>query len=199
MGIFKEFDDDLDVRNAIQYAEDHFQDFLQARDNPHELVYTTYAHSLGIASPSLVNYRVIGGHTRGRILKKPVKEGDRYNMIVYGEDRRPVSVTHVNEFGRRETYFFFDLDGYSWAMELRESDNPLYNGKHPYGEVFKWRYDSRGRIEHLAEISNGHSSITEKYEYLDDGSCVCHMYYYVPGRSGSSKDIPAGFKGSPMD
>ena len=199
-GIFKEFDDELDVRNAIQYAEDHFQEFLQARDNPDKVVYTSFANWLGMASPSLVNYRVIGGHNRGHILKKkPEKQGARYNMIVYGEDGRPISIIHVNEFGKHESYFSFDLDGYRWAMELHESDNPYYNGKHRYGDVFKWQYDSQGRIAYLAEISPGHSSMTEKYEYLEDGSCICHMYYYVPGRSSSSKDIPAGFKGSPMD
>lgn len=194
-----EFDKELDVRDAIRFAEDHFRDFLHARENPHKVKYTTAANWLGIESPSLVDYRVIGGHTRGRILKKAVKDGDRYNVIGYDAEERPLFITHVNEFGRRETKFFFDLQGYRWAMELHESDNPFYNGKHRYGDVYKFRYDELGRIVYFATINPGHSSRTEKYEYMDDASIICHMYYYIPGRSGSDKSIPSGFKGSPMD
>ena len=195
--LFAEFDKELDTADAIRYAEEHFQDFISVRDNAYKTVYTTYGNWLGIASPSLVDYRVIGGHKRGRLLKKPVKEGDRYNKIVYGEDGRPVSVTHVNEFGTQNTYFFFDFGNFTWAIELNESDNPNYNGKHLYGNIFKYSYDSFGHITYLAEISPG-SIRLERYEYLDDASIVCHMYYYVPNLSGSHKSIPAGFKGSPM-
>ena len=180
--LFAEFDKELDTADAIRYAEEHFQDFISVQDNAYKTVYTTYGNWLGIASPSLVDYRVIGGHKRGRLLKKPVKEGDRYNKIVYGEDGRPVSVTHVNEFGTQNTYFFFDFGNFTWAIELNESDNPNYNGKHLYGNIFKYSYDSFGHITYLAEISPG-SIRLERYEYLDDASIVCHMYYYVPNLS----------------
>jgi len=143
-------------------------------------------------------YRVIGGHNRGRVLKT-VKAGSAYNRIAYGPDGRPVSITIVNEFGKCDTKYFFDFEGYSWAMELHESDNPYYHGKHRYGDVFKFQCDSKGRIAYYASIAPGHSSRVEKYEYMDDGLIVCHMFYYVLGRSGSNKSIPAGFKGSPMD
>lgn len=39
-----EFDKELDVRDAIRFAEDHFRDFLHARENPHKVKYTTAAN-----------------------------------------------------------------------------------------------------------------------------------------------------------
>lgn len=195
--IFPEFDAQMDVSEAINYAEEHFNDFITARTNAAKKVYTTRGYELGIACPSLVKHRVVGGHKRGRIMKRTPDEGENYCIIGYDTDDKPLFFTSVNSFGTAETNFFFELKGYIWAMELHECDDPYYNGKHCYGDIYKFRYDSKGRIEYYAVISPS-SVISEKYEYSDDSDIICHFYYYVPNRTGCYRNIPAGFENSPM-
>lgn len=198
--VFREFDLELNVSAAIEYAEEHFEDLLKTRETPAKTVYTTYAYDLGIACPSLVTHRVIGGNKRGRILKRTPEKGDDYCIIGYDENNKPLFFTFVNSFDRRETEFFFDFDGFTWAMELYESDDPDDddNGKHIYGEMYKYRYDDKGRIEYFASIECRSSIRCEKYEYPKDGDIICHYYHYIPGLNGSSRNIPAGYEHSPM-
>lgn len=195
--IFPKFDRELNVTAAVQYAEEHFNDFIYAREHAARTVFTTQGYELGIACPSLIKHRVVGGHKRGRIMKRTPEKGDGYCIIGYDGSGRPLFFTDVNSFDTRETEFFFDFDGFTWAMELYECDDPEDNGKHFYGTVYKFRYDGMGRIEYYAAINRG-SLFAEKYEYPEDGDIICHSYYYVPGLSGSNRNIPAGYEHSPM-
>lgn len=195
--IFPEFDSEMDVTAAVQYAEEHFNDFIYAREHAAERVFTTRGYELGIACPSLIKHRVIGGHKRGRIIKRTPEKGEAYCIIGYDSNGKPLFFTDVNSLDTRTTEFFFDFDGFTWAMELHESDDPKYNGKHSYGIVYKFRYDSMGRIEYYASIDNV-SIFSEKYQYPCEGDIICHFYYYVPHRNGCSRNIPAGYENSPM-
>ena len=62
--------------------------------------------------------------------------------------------------------------------------------------------DERGRLSGLYYIC-GHDTASieaEEYDYseYDNGIINCTFSYYVEGRSGASKDIPTGFKNSPL-
>lgn len=200
--LFAEFDEEIEsIDAAIKYAEEHIDEFAAKRDNCAKTVYTTLGYDLGIACPSLVNHRVIGGNKRGRIIKEK-NEKDGYCMIGYDENNAPVHFTHINPFGTENAYFFFEYNGYTWAVNLwASSDSKVggYYGKFARGDVSKYCYDDKGRILYYAQISN-YSIMSNKYEYPDDAAdpIICRFYYYVPYANGSDKSIPSGHEHSPM-
>ncbi len=197
--LFIEFDNEIENgKNIIKYAEEHIDEFVTRREKCARTVYTTLGYELGIACPSLINHRVIGGHKRGRIIKeKNEKEG--YCEIGYDENNMPVHFTYINSFGTEDAYFFFEYGGYHWAVNLYGRKDSSYYGQYAHGDVYKYCYDEKGRILYYAKIS-GASITSNKYEYSDDEneSIICHFYHYVPRLKDSDKSVPAGYEHSPM-
>ena len=166
---------------ASEYAQKHITEIIEtAYQNCAKKIYTTRSDELGIACPSLVNHRVIGGHKKGRILKA-IPEKAAYCEIGYDCDDRPLYFKSVNEFRTEFTYFFFEYGGAFWAMELEmKAKNELYRSV-PTHKLKKFYYDEKDRIKFYAEMDTWGFAIANMYEYPDDAEkpIICNFYYYV--------------------
>ena len=175
---------DAEIRScfpASEYAQEHIGEIIEtAYQNCVRKVYTTRADELGIACPSLVNHRVIGGKKRGRILKTP-PDNAAYCEIGYDCDEKPLYFKSVNEFRTEFTYFFFEYGGAVWAMEMEMlAKGELYRSI-PSHKLKKFYYDEKRRIKFYAEMATYGFAIANMYEYPDDETkpIICHFYYYV--------------------
>ena len=166
---------------ASEYAQEHIEKIIEAAyQNCVRKVYTTRADELGIACPSLVNHRVIGGNKKGRILKA-IPEKAAYCEIGYDGDDTPLYFKSVNEFRTEFTYFFFEYGGAVWAMEMEMfAKGELYRSI-PTHKLKKFYYDDKDRIKFYAVMDTFGFAIANMYEYPDDETkpIICHFYYYV--------------------
>lgn len=166
---------------AVEYAQDNIEEIIDsAYQNSVRRGYTTRADELGIACPSLINHRVIGGQKRGRVLKS-IPEKDAYCEIGYDCNDKPLYFKSVNEFRTEFTYFFFEYGGAVWAMELEMiAKGELYRSV-PAHKLKKYYYDEKGRIKLYAEMDTLGFAIVNMYEYPEeaDKPVICHFYYYV--------------------
>ncbi len=201
VNLFEKYDKIISsIENAKKYAEEHFGEILERAESADKTVLTSYANWLGLADPSLINHRVVRGSKRGRIIKEIPEDGE-HTKILY-KDGKLAAVRSYNSFGTESSYFFFEFEGFVWAVPIfagKEDKKYYYYGKASYGECFRLKYDENGRIISRYMIS-GISLIGEEYEYPEDENepIKCVGYYYVSGLSGSSKSIPAGYENSPM-
>ena len=166
---------------AITYAQEHVEEIIAAAyQDCVRKVFTTRGSDLGIACPSLVNHRVIGGHKKGRILKS-IPEKDAYCEIGYDSDQKPLYFKSVNEYRSEDTYFFFVFDNAIWAMEMESIyKNEVHRRVMPH-RMKKSVYDEKGRILFYAEIESYGFALANLYEYPADATepIICHFYYYV--------------------
>ena len=166
---------------ASEYAREHLEEIIEtAYQNCVRKVYTTRGDGLGIACPSLVNHRVIGGHKKGRVLKD-IPEKAAYCEIGYGCDDKPLYFKSVNEFRMEFTYFFFEFGGAFWAMELEMAAKGELHRSVPSHKLKKFYYDEKDRIQFYAEMDTYGFAIANLYEYPEDAAkpIICHFYYYV--------------------
>ncbi len=153
-------------------------------------VITTQGYDLGIICPSLVRHIVIGGHKKGRIVKT-IPEGKSYQIISYDADGKPIAFRSGNKFGIQNAYFFFQYGEFIWAADMNEK------GSMPYSRLHRIRYDAQGRILSFYTIEKTFL-FGEEYAYAESKPIECLYYNYVPNRFHTSKDVPAGYEGSPM-
>lgn len=186
----------IDCIPAADYANKHVEEIIEhAYQNTVQKVYTTFANELGLASPDLINHRVIGGAKRGKVIKK-IPEGRGYCEIGYDSDERPLYFKQINEFGSVDTNFIFLFEDTYYAMNLER----IYSGKviralEPFPRIIKFSFDEKGRIAYYAhEISIplgslGASIIANEYKYpsTEDELVSCHSYYYVTHISKDGK------------
>lgn len=195
--LFVKFDEQIaSIAAAKDYAEKHFDELVEKMNSCAKTVYTTYCYELGIACPSLVNHRVIGNHKRGRVIRR-IKENDSHCTIGYDENNKPVYFAWPD---RSDIYLFFEYDGYHWAVQLYTDPESKYYRRCSHGDVYKYCYDSKGRILYYASIVDDHSIMANYYEYPqnEEEPVICRFYDYLPHLNKSSKDIPAGYEHSPM-
>lgn len=179
--LFEWFDSEISsCKPAIKYAEENLELIItSAYQNSTRKVHTTHGYELGIACPSLINHRVIGGHKKGRIIKKIPKDAT-YCEIGYDAEDKPLYFKEINEFGTESTNFFFDYQGYIWVMDMElYAKGELYRCVSEHG-IKKYRYDEQGRIQFYAEVYPYGSLDANVYQYPDDPEqpIICHYYRY---------------------
>ncbi len=190
--LFERFDGDiLSVEKVRKYIKENAGAIIRAASEKCvKTVMTTRSYELGIACPSLVNHRVIGGHKRGRVIRKK-PENDAYTLIGYDSDGKPLFHNVINEYGSEDKYYFFDFDGYTWAVGICDDENSKSFGEmRPYGHTYKWQYDEQGRISYYASMEfinfdtlNDTFSgrvMANIYEYPEDAGepVICRFYDY---------------------
>lgn len=191
--LFHQFDAIIESRAAaIAHAEGQATLLQQREQNADHRVITTLAYDLGSVCPSPIRHKVISGNKRGRVIKE-IPEGENYTVISFDASHQPVAFRPVNRFGTREAHYFFEYNGFEWAVALSDE-----KGKETFSTVYRIEREN-GRLRSFYCIERS-SLIGEEYSYPQqaDAPVICHFYYYVPHLSNSSKDIPAGFEGSPM-
>ena len=199
----------LDCIPAFDYAKEHAEEIVEtAYKNTVRKVYTTNGDDLGIASPDIINHRVIGGSKKGKVIKS-VPEGKSYCEIGYDADDKPLYYKHINTFGREDTEFIFEYDGNFYALTLEDCfDGKRSVGYKAFSKPIKYRFDELGRIAFYAieisvpkggdyqpkvsmfgDLSNFAHIIANYYEYPDSDvdSITCHHYYYVTHMSRDGK------------
>ena len=190
---FTKFDEILAVRDEVlDYADGLNPELQRAEQCAAKQVITTQGYDLGIVCPSLVRHIVIGGHKKGKIIKT-IPEGKSYQIISYDADGNPIAYRYGNQFGLRDAHFFFPYKGFIWAAQMGK------NGRLPYdGPLHRMQYDAQGRILSYYTIERSYLC-GEEYTYPEDGSIECLFYRYLPNKCGTSKDVSAGYEGSPME
>lgn len=192
--LFERFDRILESYGpAVEYAEKHFKELRKREENATKKVMTSLCYSLGIACPSLIIHKVVRGNKRGRIIKEiPKGEDCNYSIISYDEKGNPVAIRPYNKWGTQDAEYFYEFDGYMWAVELLD-----HSGK-GCSTLYRMLFEN-GRIRSYYEMEPFHLW-GEEYEYPEDESkpIRCIRYRYVPGRVETSKDVPAGQEHSPM-
>lgn len=180
---------------AVKYAQENIKEIIsRAYQDCVRKVYTTLGYDLGIACPSLINHRVIGGHKKGRVVKE-IPQNANYCEIGYNQDDAPLYFKMINTFGTQDTYFFFDYGGSVWAMEMEMiAKSGVYRSVSPH-KIKKYQYDDNKRVKFYAEMYAPHKSFGEAglrgnilvnvYEYPEDEEkpIICHLYDYAASLS----------------
>lgn len=188
--LFERFDNDiLSVEAVSEYIRENAAEIIKAAEEKRaKRVMTSLSYELGLACPSLVNHRVIGGHKKGRIIKKIPKE-DSYTLIDYDSEGRPLCYNVINKFGTESKYFFFEFDGYTWAVSIYD-DGKNFGQIVPHGCFYRWGYDECRRIAYYAKMDYVHIDrvsgsfsgrvMANIYEYPEnDGEpIICRFYDY---------------------
>ena len=163
-------------------------------------VLSTYTHGLGIVSPSKMTKYIIRNYKSGRVIKT-VKPGQLYEAAYYDNEDNPLAVESYSQLSpdggytqRSETRYFVNYGGSVWTAFFSES-GLIYN------EHYKIVYDDDHRLKGLYRINAGNSLqvMAEEYDYSEIEQCIvtCLFTDYTGRASGTSKDIPIGYKGSP--
>lgn len=161
---------------ALRYAEAHLDEIIgSAYSRTVRKVFTTPGYDLGIACPSLINHRVIGGNKKGKVIKT-LPENAGYSEIAYDSDDKPLYYKNINKFGTEQTYFFFDYGGAVWVMDMEAKYN---DGTRRYvsdSKIKKYDYDEKGRIRFYAELARFGFASVNFYEYPDEPEqpIICH-------------------------
>ncbi len=166
---------------AMDFAREHLNEIIDsAYQNCVRKVWTTQGYDLGIANPDLILHRVIGGRKKGRIVKK-IPQNANYSEIGYDKDGAPLYFKNINIYGSEDTYFFFQYDGFTWAMELESVNRGETRRRISTYNIKKFCFDEKGRIHSYADISRSGSAIVTVYEYPEEPEqpIICHFYYYV--------------------
>ena len=189
--LFERFDDIIRCKDeVIRYADGLCGQLHEAEDHAARKVITTLGYDLGIACPSPLRHIVVGGNKKGKVIGN-IPEKDNYQIISYDKDGAPIAFRSGNKFGIKDAYFFFSYNGYTWAVEMNE------NGCTSYTKLYRMEYDKAGRLLSFYIIEN-YFLDGEEYTYPEGKPAECLHYYYVPNRSHTAKDVPAGYEGSPM-
>ena len=163
-------------------------------------VMSTYGHGLGIVSPSRMTKYIIRNYKCGRVIKN-VKPGQLYKVAYYDREDSPLAVESYSQLSpdggytqRSETKYFVNYGGSVWTVLFSESGMICY-------EHYKIVYDDDHRLKGLYKINAGNSLqvMAEEYDYseIGQGIVTCIFTDYVGRASGTSKDIPIGYKGAP--
>lgn len=193
--LFERFDKILESYDStVKYAEEHFEELRDSEQNAAKKVMTTLGYDLGIACPSLIIHKIVRGNKKGRIIKEiPKGKECNYNIISYDKEAKPVAIRPYNKWGAQDATYFFQYEGYIWAVCLYDN-----SGKGTCSDLYRMLYEN-GRIQSFYIMGKSHLW-GEEYEYPQDEAepIRCKRYYYVPNRVETSKDIPAGHEHSPM-
>lgn len=183
------------------YACYHLEEFKTEFENKKcRKVMSTYGRGLGIASPSKMTKYIIKNYKSGRVIKS-VKPGQLYKVTYYDSEDSPLAIESYSQISpdggytqRSETRYFVNYGDSIWTALFSES-GLIYN------EHYKIKYDDNHRLKGLYQINAGNSLqvMAEEYDYseIEKGIVTCLFTDYVGKASGTSKDIPIGYKGSP--
>lgn len=161
-------------------------------------VISTYSSGLGIASPSKMTKFIIGKYKCGRIIKN-VKPGQMYKVTYFDSEGFPLAIENYGSVSRNDkkntTEYFVKYDNAIWTAWYTEGNVILLS------EHYKIVYDDKQRLKGFYKMDTGLSLqvMAEEYDYseIESGIVTCLFTDYVGKSSGSSKDIPIGYKGSP--
>ncbi len=105
-----------------------------------------------------------------------------------------MAVRPYNKWGAQDAKYFFQYDGYIWAVRLYD-----HSGEGIHSDLYRMLYED-GKIRSFYIIGGYHHLWGEEYEYPENESepIRCLRYSYVPTRVDTSKDVPAGQEHSPM-
>lgn len=194
-----ELSDQCDVFH--EYAWDHLEEFIaELEQRKCRKVISTYGRELGIASPSRMTKYIVRKHKSGKVIKN-VKPGQLYKVTYFDSEGFPLAVESYDaishndgEVGRSGTRYFVKYGDSVWTAWFSERGG-LFN------EHYKIVYDDEQRLKGFYRMNAGNSLqvMAEEYDYseIESGIVTCLFTYYVGRLSGSSKDIPIGYKGSP--
>ncbi len=184
-----------------EYAWNHFEEFLtELEQNKYRKIISTYGSDLGIASPSKMTKYIVKKHKCGRVIKN-VKPGQLYKVTYFDSNDFPLAVESYDvispnnaDVEKSGTRYFVKYGNAVWTAWFSESGG-LFN------EHFKIVYDDKQRLKGFYKMNAGNSLqvMAEEYDYseIESGVVTCIFTYYVGRLSGSSKDVPIGYKGSP--
>ncbi|MDE6592507.1 MAG: hypothetical protein K2K57_05520 [Oscillospiraceae bacterium] len=185
---------------------DKYAEFIKAKENCAYVKYATFFRGLGVVSPSKFTKHIIGGYKRGRIIKNNADK-KFVNKIYYDRNNMPVCIECFCGFDKNDPgvkipvheTFFTEYNGCRWTVSYFTESKKIFKDFDCYKIAEK-----DGRLLGLYELEcSGETAIisSEEYDYsdIDDKVIWCTYSNYVEGLSGSSKDIPPGFKHSPME
>ncbi len=195
---YVEFDSLMEEGNEVlKYMMDHQKEIVSHADTAkyHE-VYTSLADDLGILSPSLIAEIVTGGYRKGRKLKQKPK-GKGYCLYEFDSVNKPLRLFRFTDEDHLDViYYFIDYNNTLFAVPCYVSDKDK-NLLEIY-PTYMYRMEYRdGRIYRFSSIDSC-SLWHEVYEYVSNDYVECKNHYYVPELHGSSKSVPPGWPGSPM-
>ncbi|MCI8509637.1 MAG: hypothetical protein K2J90_00410 [Lachnospiraceae bacterium] len=181
---------------AVEYAEKHFEQLHDREKKAVKNVITSLGYGLGIACPSLIVHRVVGGNKKGVVIKEAPK-GKEYNVISYDKKENPIAVRSYDKFGTQDAYYFYKLGEYIWAVKLDD-----HTGKAALCDIYRILFQNR-KIKSYYEICLTpyvDSLWGEEYEYPEDESISvrCRQYSYTKEKVQILKDIPVGLECSPL-
>lgn len=161
-------------------------------------VISTYYCGLGIASPSKMTKFIIGKYKCGRIIKN-VKPGQIYKATYFDSDNFPLAIESYGSVSHNDkkntTRYFVKYDNATWTACYTEGNVILLS------EHYKIVYDDKQRLKGFYQMDAGLSLqvMAEEYDYseIESGIVTCLFTDYIGKLSGSSKNIPIGYKGSP--
>lgn len=187
-----------------RYVSSHYYDIVSdAEARKAVKVLSSYSSGLGIASPSKLTNHIVKKYKSGRIIKQP-KPSQLYKAIYYDSEGQPVAIESFDKLrsdgelnGKTKTRYFIPYGGAVWTAWFWGEKNVI-----PDNEHHKIVYDDKNRLKGFYTIGCGpvsHWVSAEEYDHSEIGSGIvtCIFTYYVEHLSGSSKDIPIGYKGSP--
>lgn len=197
-----------------QFRDDMLKKYVGELENAHDRcirkVISTFGRGLGIASPSKFTKYMIGKHSPGRIIKT-IKPHTPYQICYYDKNNLPVymesydfpSQDDPNVMKRTGITYFISYDNDIWTAYFNAYKKDKINVESMLSGNYKIVRDERGSLRGLYYICGHDTAIiyAEEYDYseYDNGIINCTFSYYVEGRSGASKDIPTGFKNSPLE
>lgn len=184
-----------------EYAWYHLEEFqTELEQKKCKKVISTYFSGLGIASPSKMTKFIIGKYKCGRIIKN-VKPGQMYKVTYFDNEGFPIAIESYDSISRNSEYL--EKSGTRYFVKYGDSvwTACFYGEGSLFNEHYKIVYDDEQRLKGFYKMNAGNSLqvMAEEYDYseIESGLVTCLFTDYVGKSSGSSKNIPIGYKGSP--
>lgn len=173
-----------DRKNAINFIKQNWDRIKNSKES--EIKYTSKSDAyLGNETPSvfLKDYKK-------ELKKRP--DNKAYISYKYSDEGELISIAHYDVLNNKSvkcdcTYYFFDCEGYKYAVPFLGESNSLYPSY-----TFKYKYIDEN-INYVAYI-NSSSLWLELYDWE---SKQCKVFYYVPGLVECDKNVPVGSAKSP--
>lgn len=184
-----------------EYAWYHLEEFqAELEQKKCKKVISTYFSGLGIASPSKMTKFIIGKYKCGRIIKN-VKPGQMYKVTYFDNEGFPIAIESYDSISRNSEYL--EKSGTRYFVKYGDSvwTACFYGEGSLFNEHYKIVYDDEQCLKGFYKMNAGNALqvMAEEYDYseIESGLVTCLFTDYVGKSSGSSKDIPIGYKGSP--
>ncbi|MDE7293230.1 MAG: hypothetical protein K2N72_02275 [Oscillospiraceae bacterium] len=174
----------LERMPAFEYVKKAFEQFKTEADNAKHLKYGSKCDRLGQFCPSLLNHRIFRNYKKGRFLKEKPQSGS-YAVYEFDGPNAPKRMRHYNKFGCEMSVYFFERNGYQYAIPfIGESDSDYHC------DIYKFLCKDE-RVMEYYEISR-HSLHGETYDYshLDEGYIECYRFYYLNSAFNNDDSSP---------